>query len=80
MGFQKWHQNYWGKNLYEQVPECILVSVTSSGILFAKQKLGVTFNSVKLGVIDFIKFSKSTICKASEAWNMDSFEKQVCKL
>ena len=24
-----------------------------SGILFAKQKLGVTFNSDKLGVIDF---------------------------
>jgi len=35
-----------------------VVAVTSSGILKAKQKLGVTFNSNKLGVIDFTNFSK----------------------
>ena len=38
-----------------------LVAVTSSGILKAKQKLGVTFNS-----IDFTKFSKLTMCSAQE--------------
>ena len=38
----------------------ILVAVGSSGILKGKQKLGVTFNSNKLGVIDFTKFSKLT--------------------
>ena len=32
---------------------CIIDAVTSSGILKAKQKLGVTFNSDKLGGIDF---------------------------
>ena len=36
----------------------LLDAVTSSGILKAKQKLGVTFNSDKLGGIDFTKFSK----------------------
>ena len=36
----------------------------SSGILKAKQKLGVTFNSNKLGVIDYTKFSKLTMCSA----------------
>ena len=36
----------------------ILVAVGSSGILKGKQKLGVTFNSDKLGGIDFTKFSK----------------------
>merc|ERR1712051_883954 len=35
-----------------------LDAATSSGILKAKQKLGVTFNSDKLGGIDFTKFSK----------------------
>ena len=42
----------------------LLVAVTSSGILKAKQKLGVTFNPDKLGVIDFTKFSKLTMCSA----------------
>jgi hypothetical protein len=42
----------------------VLVAVTLSGILNAKQKLGVTFNSNKLGVIDFTKFSKLTMCSA----------------
>ena len=35
-----------------------LVAVGSSGILKAKQKLGVTFNFDKQDVIDFTKFSK----------------------
>ena len=45
----------------------LLVAVTSSGILKAKQKLGVTFNFDKQDVIDFTKFSKMTMCRASEA-------------
>ena len=36
--------------------------VTSSGILKAKQKLGRTFNSDKLGGIAFTKISKLTMC------------------
>ena len=35
--------------------------LSSTGILKAKQKLGVTFNSDKLGGIDFTKFSKLNI-------------------
>ena len=42
----------------------ILVAVVSSGILEAKQNLDVTFNSDKLGGIDFTKFSKLTMCSA----------------
>ena len=42
----------------------ILDAVGSSGILKGKQKLGVTFNSDKLGGIDFTKFSKLTMCSA----------------
>ena len=34
----------------------LLDAVGSSGILKGKQKLGVTFNSDKLGGIDFTKF------------------------
>ena len=41
-----------------------LDAVTSSGILKAKQKLGVNFNSDKLGGIDFTKFSKLRMCSA----------------
>ena len=41
-----------------------LDAVTSSGILKAKQKLGVTFHSDKLGGIDFTKFSKLSMCSA----------------
>ena len=44
----------------------ILDVATSSGILKAKQKLGETFNSDKLGSIDFTKFSKLTMCSAQE--------------
>ena len=42
----------------------IVDAVGSSGIMFKKQKLGVTFNSDKLGGIDFTKFSKLTMCSA----------------
>ena len=42
----------------------LLDAVTSSGILKAKQKLGVTFKSDKLGGIDFTKISKLTMCSA----------------
>ena len=45
-------------------PEGIIVAVGSSGILKGKQKLGVTFDSDKLGGIDFTKFSKLTMCSA----------------
>ena len=45
----------------------LLDAVGSSGILKAKQKLGVTFNFDKQDLIDFTKFSKMTMCKASEA-------------
>ena len=41
-------------------PLCyVLVVVGSSGILKGKQKLGVTFNSNKLGGIDFYKIFKT---------------------
>ena len=33
-----------------------------------KQKLGVTFNSDKLGGIDFTKFSKLSMCSAGAGW------------
>ena len=46
------------------VVKYVLVAVTSSGILKAKQKLGITFNSDKLGGIDFTKLSKLTMCSA----------------
>ena len=42
----------------------ILDAIGLSGILKGKQKLGVTFNSDKLGGIDFTKFSKLTMCSA----------------
>ena len=48
----------------------IVDAVGSSEILKGKQKLGVTFNSDKLGGIDFTKFSKLTMCSAgaSRCW------------
>ena len=39
----------------------------SSEILKGKPNLGVTFNFDKQDVIDFTKFSKMTMCRASEA-------------
>jgi hypothetical protein len=44
-----------------------LDAVTLSGILKAKQKLGVTFNFDKQDVIDLTKFSKMTMCRASNS-------------
>ena len=44
--------------------EYILDAATSSGILKAKQKLGRTFNSDKLGGFAFTKISKRTMCSA----------------
>jgi hypothetical protein len=51
-------------NSYGSLTSCRIVVVTSSGILKAKQKLGITFNSDKQGGIDFTKFSKLTMCSA----------------
>ena len=51
------------KQLFSEVYS-LLVAVGSSGILKGKQKLGVPFNSDKLGGIDFTKFSKLTMCSA----------------
>ena len=45
-------------------PIYLIVAVGSSGILKGMQKLGVTFNSDKLGGIDFTQFSKLTMCSA----------------
>ena len=45
----------------------LIVAVGSSEILKGKQKVDITFNSDKLGGIDFTKFSKMTMCRASEA-------------
>ena len=61
-----WHKNqfYWIQTIYLSGTTCLLDAVTSSGILKAKQKLGVTFNSDKLCGIDFTKFSKLTMCSA----------------
>ena len=42
-------------------------AVGLSEILKGKQNLGVTFNFDKQDVIDFTKFSKMTMCRASEA-------------
>jgi hypothetical protein len=57
------------KNEQKQVDlwQYLLDAVTSSGILKAKQKLGVTFNFDKQDIIDLTKFSKMTMCRASEA-------------
>ena len=53
-----------------QLPLSVLVAVTLSGILF------VTFNSNKLGIIDFTKNFKTD----SEARKIDSFKNQICGL
>ena len=45
----------------------LIDAVTSSGILKAKQKLGLTFNFDKQDVIDLMNFSKMTMCRASES-------------
>jgi hypothetical protein len=51
-------------SISKNVHRYLLVAVGSSGILKGKQKLGVTFNSDKLGVIDFTKNLKLTMCSA----------------
>ena len=45
----------------------LLVAAGSSGILKGKQKLGVTFNFDKQDVIGFMKISKMTMRRVSEA-------------
>ena len=57
----------WTIILHFQVGKFILVAVRLSEILKAKKKLGVTFNFDKQNVIDFTKFSKMAMCRASEA-------------
>ena len=52
------------QNVGELRAKYILVTATSSGILKAKQKLGRTFNSDKLGGIVFTKILKLTMCSA----------------
>ena len=54
----------WAELFFFLAGTYILDAVTSSGILKAKQKLGITFNSDKLGGIDFTNFSKLTMCSA----------------
>ena len=49
------------------ISDCSFVAVGSSGILKGKQKLDVTFNSDKLGGIDFTK-SKLSMCSAGAGW------------
>ena len=44
----------------------VVDAVRLSGILKGKQKLGVTFNFDKQDIIDFTKFAKMTMCRASE--------------
>ena len=48
----------------EHAKHSLVVTARSSGILKAKQKLGRTFNSDKLGGIAFTKISKLTMCSA----------------
>ena len=50
--------------LNKLIDKYIEVAVRSSGILKAKQKLGRTFDSDKLGGISFTKISKLTMCSA----------------
>ena len=45
----------------------LIDAVGLSEILKGKQNLGVTFNFDKQDIIDFTKFSKMTMCRASEA-------------
>ena len=50
---------------YEYILAMYIVdAVGLSRILIGKQKIGLTFNSDKLGGNDFTKFSKLTMCRA----------------
>ena len=48
-----------------------------SGILKAKQKLGVTFNSDKLGNTNLTKFSKLTMCMCGKMQLAKTFYPQL---
>ena len=52
----------------------VLDAVGSSATFKGKQKLGVTFNSDKLGGIDFTKFSKLTMCSAYRVYQSELVE------
>ena len=56
-----------GQKLQIRLSHYLLDAVGSSEILKGKQNLGVTFNFDKQDFIDFTKFSKMTMCRASEA-------------
>ena len=60
----------------EKRKRCILDAVRSSGILKAKQKLGVTFNFDKQDVIDLTKFSKQTMVHNSKI-RYEKFRPQI---
>ena len=62
LGTIRW---FWMFPIFESI--YIVDAVTLSGILKAKQKLGVTFNFDKQDIIDLTKISKMTMCRASEA-------------
>ena len=49
---------------WEYIQRYIIDAARLSGILKAKQKLGRTFDSDKLGGIAFTKISKLTMCSA----------------
>ena len=66
------------KEKYVKSPSTyILVAVTSSGIVFRKQKVDVTFNFDKQDVVDFTKKLKLTMCRASVAKSGGPFSK-IC--
>ena len=64
--YQNCWQSYLGR-IVGRKGKYLLDAVGLSGILKVKQKLGVTFNFDKQDVINFMKFSKMTMCRASEA-------------
>ena len=65
--FQLMKYTYLLRYVYLLSVHYILDAVGSSEIMKGKQNLGVTFNIDKQDVIDFTKFLKMTMCKASEA-------------
>ena len=59
--------------------------VMLSGIAFEKQKLSVTFNFDKQGIIDFTKkiqkiFQKNSLFQKSSTKSLDQQLKSVCKM
>ena len=61
-----WNAVYKLKSSFIFLPYYLLDAARLSGILKAKQKLGRTFDSDKLGGIAFKKNSKMTLCTAYE--------------